>query len=328
MLAGRPHILFTSTFHSSFIDEDIQILRRNYDVSAVVAKGWSAPIRFIWHLFTADVTFSWFASMYSCLLVFAARLLGKKSIIILGGVDVAKERELQYGIWNSRWKAPFIRYGIIHAGAVLAVDEFLKTEAMRLARYPGENITTVPTGYDPEYWKPAGEKERIVLTVAACPDMLRVKLKGIDTLVSIARQLSKVRFMIIGISPHVVAALNVPSNVECRPFSSRDEVRGAYQRAKVYCQLSYREGLPNSLCEAMLCECIPVGTRVGGIPTAIGGTGVIVDYGNEQQAADAIRRSLNLPPEDGKQARNRIASHFTLSQREEALKALIAKLSR
>src|SRR5208282_5234653 len=115
----RPHILFTATFHSSFIDEDIQILRKNFDVATVIAKGWMAPILLIRSLFGADVTFSWFASVYSSLLVIFAHFFGKKSILVLGGVDVAKEKDFQYGIWNSWWKSPIIRYGITHASIVL-----------------------------------------------------------------------------------------------------------------------------------------------------------------------------------------------------------------
>jgi len=327
LLAGRPHILFTSTFHSSFIDEDIQILRENYDVTVVIASGWTAPFRLLRNLFAADITFSWFASLYSSFLVFIAQLFGKKSFIVLGGADVAKEKELQYGIWNSWWKSHIVRYGISHATVVMAVDQFLGDEAMRLAHYAGENIITVPTGYDPEYWKPSGNKADLVITVASCPDMQRVKLKGVDKFISVAGRMPDIRFKILGIDRRIAAMLNVPDNVECLPFSSRDEVRHSCQQAKVYCQLSYREGLPNALCEAMLCECIPVGTRVGGIPTAIGETGFIVDYGDERQTIDAIRDGLRRPSADGMRARARIASKFTLLQREKALKASIANLS-
>ena len=326
MLAGRPHILFTATFHSSFIDEDIRILRKNYDVRVIVASGWKVPFLLLRNLFTANVTFSWFASLYSAFLVFVARLFGRTSIIVIGGADVAKEKELQYGIWNSWWKAPIIRYGITHATHVLAVDQFLKSEAMRLARYAGENIITIPTGYDPEYWRPSGDKAELVLTVASCPDMLRAKLKGIDKFISVAKKMPGIRFKILGVDPRIAAALDPPSNIECLPFSLRDEVRSSCQQAKVYCQLSYREGLPNALCEAMLCECIPIGTNVGGIPTAIGDTGFLVEYADEQRTIDAIREGLRRPSADGARARSRIASHFTLLQREEALKMLIDKL--
>lgn len=263
----------------------------------------------------------------SSLLIFFAHLFGKKSILILGGVDVAKEKDLHYGIWISWWKSPIIRYGIKHASIVLAVDPFLKREAVRLAQYSGDNIITVPTGYDPEFWKPSGNKDELVLTVASCPDRMRAKLKGIDNFISVARAMPDVRFKIIGINPLVASAFHVPQNIECRSFSSREELRQSYQQAKIYCQLSYREGLPNALCEAMLCECIPIGTRVGGIPTAIGDAGFLVYYNDEQQTVDAIRKGLTQPSDHGQRARSRIAAQFSLSQREEALKKTIAKIT-
>jgi glycosyltransferase involved in cell wall biosynthesis len=326
LLADQPHILFTATFHASFIDEDIQILRKHFNVTTVIAKGWMAPILLIRSLFSADVTFSWFASLYSSFLIFLAHLFGKKSILILGGVDVAKEKDLHYGIWNSWWKSPIIRYGITHASMLLAVDPFLKREAVRLAHYSGDNIAVVPTGYDPAYWRPSGNKEELVLTVASCPDLIRAKLKGIDNFISVARTMPDIRFKIIGINPKVASAFDIPPNLECHSFSSREEVRQSYQQAKVYCQLSFREGLPNALCEAMLCECIPIGTRVGGIPTAIGDAGFLVEYNDEKQTVDAIRQGLTQPTDFGIRARSRIASHFTLLQREEVLKEMIAKL--
>ncbi len=285
-----------------------------------------APILLIRSLFSADVTFSWFASVYSSFLVLFAHFFGKKSILILGGADVAKEKDLQYGIWNSWWKSPIIRYGITHANIVLAVDPFLKREAVRLAHYSGDNITTVPTGYDANFWKPSGNKDELVLTVASCPDLLRAKLKGIDNFISIARKMPDVRFKIIGINPRVASAFEAPPNLECRSFSSREEVLHSYQQAKVYCQLSYREGLPNALCEAMLCECIPVGTKVGGIPTAIGDAGFLVEYNDEKQTAEAIRKGLTRSSDNGRRARSRIVSQFSLTQREESLKGIIAKI--
>ena len=42
-------------------------------------------------------------------------------------------------------------------------------------------------------------------------------------------------------------------NVEFAGFVPHDQLASYYQRAKVYCQLSAYEGLPNALCEAMLC---------------------------------------------------------------------------
>ena len=295
-------------------------------MTALFSKGWTAPFLFFRYLPSIDITFSWFASVYSSLLVFLARCFRLKSIIVLGGVDVAKEKDLHYGIWNSRWKSHIVRYGITHASAILAVDESLRHDAMRLAHYGGENISVVPTGYDAQYWTPSGEKEQFVLTVAKCRDMTRVKLKGIDVLISVARSSPDLRFLVVGIDPLMSEQLDIPSNFKCVDFSPPELLRGFYQSAKVYCQLSYREGLPNSLCEAMLCECVPVGTNVGGIPDVIGETGFVLPYNDVVRTREAIYIAMGSEPDLGHRARLRIAARYTLSQRENSLRKTIMDL--
>lgn len=325
-MADRPTILFTASFRAPFIDDDLRILRKHFDVRPVIAAGWSVPLRYLRELPEARVTFSWFASVYSSILVSLAKLFGRRTIIVLGGVDLAKEKELSYGIWNSRWKSILVRYGLTHADAVLAVDDSLKREAIQRAQYDGSNITTVPTGYDSEFWKPQGEKKPLVLTVASCPDMARIKLKGIDLFLRVARRLPDTRFRMIGIRPHIAAFLDIPPNVEYFSSIPREMVLPSYQESKVYCQLSYREGLPNALCEAMLCECVPVGSDVGGIPSAIGEAGFLASYNDEVQISETIQRALATPPEHGKKARERIVTHFSLSQREAALRRAVIDL--
>jgi glycosyltransferase involved in cell wall biosynthesis len=75
-----------------------------------------------------------------------------------------------------------------------------------------------------------------------------------------------------------------------------------------------REGLPNALCEAMLCGCVPVGTKRNGIPTAIGDCGFYVPYDDPKAAAEAIKKRLAQETwEKGQQTGSRRAFH----QREE-----------
>ena len=67
-----------------------------------------------------------------------------------------------------------------------------------------------------------------------------------------------------------------------------DELLNYFQRAKVFCQFSFSEGLPNTLCEAMLCECIPVGSNVNGIPKAIGDYGYILQLKDVNKAKELV----------------------------------------
>ncbi len=325
----KPNILFTATFSTSFIQEDIALLKKNYSLSVIINYGITTLLRYFKEIQHNDVTFSWFASVYSSLLIAFAKLFNKKSVLVLGGIDVADLKEYNYGIWNSRWKSIIVRYGIMHADVVLAVDEFIKKEAMRLAKYDGNNIRVLPTGYDGNFWQPHGKKESSVLMVASCPDMVRVKIKGVDFFLDVATHNPNVQFILVGVAENISSQsqLQIPTNVKIIPKISKNELLSHYQKAKVYAQLSFREGLPNALCEAMLCECVPIGTNVGGIPTAIGTTGNIIPYGDVSAATTAIKNALS-DSEAGKNARKRILQFFTIDEREQQLQNIISNLTK
>lgn len=315
------NVLFTSTLNTSFIREDLALLRKHVHVDHLVTRGLFAPLAVLLRMPRADVTFTWFASVYSCAVVALARLFGRRSVIVVGGVDASREPEIGYGIWLSPWKSPLVRWAMRHAARILVVDPFFEGEVRRLARYDGANIRYVPTGYDAGRWSPEGAKEPMVLTVAGCHDRRRMKKKGVDLLFDTARLMPAVRFVVIGIHAHLLEEVRrtAPANVEIVPFAEQGELLQWYRRAAVYCQPSYTEGLPNSLCEAMLCACVPVGTRVGGIPTAIDGIGFLVEYGNAGTLAAALQDALAADPGRGMRARDHIAANFSLERRERAL---------
>jgi len=322
----KTYILFTSTFITPFIKSDLQSLQKNYSVKPITETGLFALWKYLKAVNKIDITFSWFASVYSSVLVFLTKIFRKKSIVIIGGVDVAQEKEYNYGIWNSWWKSRIVRYGIIHADYVLAVDESLKKEAMRLCKYDGNNISVVHTGYDSTKWFPKGEKEQFVLSVGICPDMHRIKKKGFDVLFSVAERMINTKFVVIGIEPHIAEQLNMPPNVQCFPKINQAELLHYYQRAKVFAQLSRHEGMPNTLCEAMMCECIPVGSDVFGIPTAIKDKGFIVKLNELDAIETALRNAMNAPSEFGCRARKRILEYFPLELREKKILRIIHQL--
>ena len=65
-----------------------------------------------------------------------------------------QDPDAHYGIWRSRWRRPLLRFALTHADVILAVDDTLRVEAMKRARYDGANIDVLPTGFDANFWKP------------------------------------------------------------------------------------------------------------------------------------------------------------------------------
>jgi len=323
--AKKKRILFLSTFITSFIKHDIQILKDFSDVNCLITSGFKGVFQIYWHIFFCDTVFCWFASVYSGIAVSLAKFLGKQTVVIIAGVDVAADNDIGYGIWLTKWKRPFVRTAIRKADIVLVVDPSMKDKAIKLAGYKGNNIQYLPTGYDASFFMPGASKKRGVLTVASGTNEVRLKTKGIDFLLQAASLLPDVSFTIIGINQLLFdeLAISVPENVTLLPAMSQNDLLSYFQTAAVYCQPSRSEGLPNALCEAMLCECIPVGTDVGGIPTAIGDTGFIIPFGAVQDMSNSIKKALRENQSLGRKARQRIIQKFSFEKRVNGLRKVV-----
>ncbi|WP_286242687.1 glycosyltransferase family 4 protein [Methanobacterium ferruginis] len=271
----------------------------------------------------ADVTFSWFADNHAFLAVELSKVMRKKSIVVVGGYEVANLPDINYGLLARKKSAKMVKSFLNKADLVLPVDEGLKLNLTDIG-IEEENIKVLPTGYD---YKNENQKikEKIVLTVSVGETWKRAKLKGLDIFVKSAKFLPEVKFILIGITGEALIKLKefAPPNVEFIEPLSEEKLTIYYQKAKCYCQLSMREGLPNALCEAMLYECVPVGTEVQGITTAMGDTGFYVSYGDVEATSEAIHKALKS--DEGKFARERIVEKFPLSKRERELKRILTK---
>ncbi len=305
------------------------MLNKYFILKEIKWKGKRDIFKILSGVIRSDISYSWFASDHAFITVILSKIFKKKSIVIVGGVDAANVPEINYGRFTqSYFKKKMTIYALKHATKVLVVDSSLKEDIIKNANVDGKNIEYIPTGYNPDYWKPKGKKENIVLTVGGVVDSV-VKRKGFKTFVKAAEHIPDLKFVIVG--KHVDNSINElkdisKDNVEFTGYVPDDELLRWYQRSKVYCQLSRYEGLPNALCEAMLCECVPVGTKNCGIPMAIGNTGFYVPYNDEKETADAIIKALknqNL----GKKARNRIKTIFPLTSRETKLLKKINSLT-
>jgi len=320
-------ILVLSTFITPFITEDLTILRKYWEVRHLLIRGPGAIPSILSGVSRSDIVYTWFASTYAAAAVGCARALGRRSVIVLGGVDVAGIPEIGYGIWLSPWKSRLVSYALRKADRVIAVDPFLKGEAIRRARYDGGNIDVLPTGYDSTFWTPGGERTDSVLTVAVCNSETRVRVKGLDLLIDAARHLAGTSFVVVGVQePHAAKLRSQsPANVEILGTVSREELRALYRKSRIYCQPSRFEGLPNAVCEAMLCGCVPVCTDVGGMRTPVAGHGSLVPPGDPGALAAALSEAMRLPAPVG--GREFIASRFTQDGRELGLRNLLGELA-
>ena len=137
--------------------------------------------------------------------------------------------------------------------------------------------------------------------------------------------LPHLKIVIVGFTKEYLDNLNytTPSNITLINFVTQEELIKLFSSSKIVLQLSMAEGLPNTLCEAMLCECIPIGSDVNGIPKAMGDTGFILKEKNVEILKGLVCEALSLDDNYGSKARERIGKMFPLSKRIATLKTII-----
>ena len=309
------------------VQKDVELLSEYYDVQLFSFNYFNLPSLYL-KIIKSDLVLSWFAGDYAFFSSLFTRFVKRPIALVIGGYDVASIDELKYGSLRTPVTRAMVRYAIKHSDKVLTVDESLKNDAIKIAGVDGKNIETVPTGYDDKIFKGSGEKEDLVITVALSHDWNRSRLKGLDTFVKAAKFLPDTKFLVIGVVGEAKEKLKSISspNVELLGPLYQEKLISYYQKAKVYCQLSMREGLPNTVCEAMLCECVPVGTNVEGIHTAIGNTGFYVDHGDVEGTVQAIKKALSSTDEMGHKAREHIQNNFSFEKRKQILTDIVNKL--
>jgi glycosyltransferase involved in cell wall biosynthesis len=312
---------------ASFIKNDYTILANHYSMEKVKVESLKDLPRLASAIVRCDLSFTWFAAEHAFPAVILSRSLGKRSIVVAGGYDVALEPEISYGQFGMDWsKRACSRFALNMADAVLAVSEFTRREVLKRAR--PRNLRVLYNTIDIKKFYPKGKKENLVLTVASISPNI-VRLKGLDSFVKAAARLPKVEFEVIG--PHLEDLLSdlpcdPPENICFPGYLSREELVEHYRRAKVYCQLSYRESFGMALAEAMACGCVPVVTDRGALPEVVGDTGFYVPYGDAEETAEGIKRALKS--DLGKAASERVRRIFALEIRERELVRLIEILSR
>ena len=323
-------ILFVSNSFSTFVKKDIALLKEHHTLIFLHYKGLKTLVYFLPRLIKsirqADLTISRFADNHAFYTIMLSKIFHKKSIIIIGGYELASLPGLKYGLNRSVFFPRIVKYILRKSDQILVVSESLKKDAIERFNIKASKILVVPNGYDSKTIHPSGQKENKVLTAAIGSHERTIKLKGLDVFSESAKYLPEVKFEIIGLksSIHEEFEKHIPSNVRLLNSLPQDKLIHVMQKAKVYCQLSMREGHPNTLCEAMLCECVPVGTDVPGIRAVIGDMGFLVPLKDPQATAVAIKNALQS--NGGRAARERISRLYPLLKRQKSLDEIIQTL--
>ena len=192
-------------------------------------------------------------------------------------------------------------------------------------------IQVLFNGFHTDFWVPAPEKKLsdCILSVAYIDNQRNYCMKGVDDYINAARSMPELTFKLIGVGQGKLEKWEkaLPENLQVSGSVSKDELLMEYQKAGVFCLLSLSEGMPNVLCEAMLCGCVPVVSDVNFNARLVGESGFVILEKNPSLIQKAINSAVRSNKEKGKLAREIILENYSFNRREEGLVKVIRDLS-
>ena len=198
-----------------------------------------------------------------------------------------------------------------------------------------DRIAVVGCGTDPDRYRPgdrAAARRRLDLQGRHLLFTLcrLTPHKGIDTVIRAVARLGDMQGLLClvgGTGPdrerlaRLAGELGVGERIRFLGKVDEKEVADYYRACDLFAMLSRRdgadvEGLGIAFLDASACGRPVLGTRSGGIPDAVehGRTGLLVEPGNADQAAAAVRKLLNdrdYADRLGRQGRSRVEERFT-----------------
>jgi glycosyltransferase involved in cell wall biosynthesis len=327
-------LLFVKSRKASFIELDQRLLAERYEVHEIYQRGrFGDPRIMIRELLKADIVVGWWASWHTFLPITLAWLLGKPSLLIVGGFDTAAEPEYGYGYQLGGLRAHMSRFIMRHARILMTNSEYSREEIGRNTGIPREHVRVVYHGI-PELDTAGGplaasfgDPDRPIAVTVGIVDRTNLDRKGLRAFVEAATLVPDVNFVVAGkIVGDAGAELErtAAANVHLTGWLEDDELESLLTHARVYVQASKHEGFGVSVAEAMLAGCIPVTTRAGALPEVAGDTGVLLDGTDPRTLALGVREALHL--NTAELARRRVRERFSVEQRRAGLFELLDEL--
>jgi len=345
------HLLFLYDFMTSFVKKDILILEKNYNLSTYHFKFnnkagvFIAYVKLFFFLLKHRNKFSLFVSQFaghvSLLPSILGRLFKVKSLILVAGSDAACFPKIKYGnkqkIFQKTATSLSFKYcnyiSPCHESLIeqpYDYDDFGDHKQGFHVFYPSSRnklVKSIPYGFDSNFFKRDFNEPRqknSFITIGNLKVKTLFVRKGYDLIIELGRRMPNIQITLVG-APEGYVIDNLPPNIKLLPYLSQPEIIQLFSQHQFYFQLSLMEGFPNALCEAMLCECIPIGSNVSGIPEIIDNTGYLLKKRNIELLTQLIQEAIDNPAleELGKNARKRISDNFTNERRERELCELI-----
>ncbi|MEP0986901.1 glycosyltransferase family 4 protein [Ekhidna sp.] len=264
-----------------------------------------------------------FGGYHSFIAAITARLRGVRCFIILNGTDSTAIPEFNYGhlrkgllkyccIKSYQWSTKLLP---VSESLIYTINEYCferKLLGLNAVKKNDWNYQVIPNGFDINFWKRTEKPDpKSIITVASSN---RLTHKGVDLLFELAEKRPDFSIAIAGLD----AINGCPPNVSFLGYLTAEQLRDAYSSSSYYFQLSIWEGFGCSLCEAMLCGCIPIVSDVNVLPEIVGSQNHVLKKKSISEL-DVLLNNLINANVDEKEFINRIKQLYSIDLRIEAL---------
>jgi len=207
------------------------------------------------------------------------------------------------------------------------------------------STTVIPSSADPSFFRPLDLKTQLRLKWGIQPEkriILNVssfhKLKAVDLIIRSLQKIDSedVDLLLVGDGgirkslEQLSISLGLQKKVTFLGFRNKKELLELYNIADVFAMVSYSEGLPRTLIEAMACGCIPIVTKVGSMPAVVldGFNGFVINPGDLKKFSERINEVFSFSEEKRKlmQTRARQAVETDFDSRK-LIKSMIEKIN-
>jgi glycosyltransferase involved in cell wall biosynthesis len=207
------------------------------------------------------------------------------------------------------------------ADHIVVNSEFVK-HTLLFAGVPPEKVSVVELSVDEKFIKSVNSLDESVRKRPANELLFAgswVKRKGIDWLAQAVENLSGlVKLRIAGTSTSILRQYCHSMAVSEAYFSglgylSREDLAQEMLQTRIFIFPSFCEGYAKTIQEAMVCGCYIIATPNSGFSLGDGACGILVDPGEPEQLAEAIKSALADPMLDAYCRRNRDYAHARYS---------------
>ena len=254
-----------------------------------------------------------------CVLCWLPRLLGKKVVVTVHGLDHMRQK---WGMFASAYIMQGEKAAVHHANSIIVLSKGVQTYF--LEKY-GRDTVLIPNGIDPAEIQPACEitkqfglvsREYILFLGRLVPE------KGIHYLIKAYQKLSTDKKLVIvgGTSDtddyvrQLYAMAGDTSSIIFTGFQEGIVAEELYSNAYLYVLPSDLEGMPLTLLEAMNYGCCCVTSDISECADVMDGCGVTFPHGNVEALRETLQDLCDHPDKaeaNRSEARRVVSSKYT-----------------